>query len=177
MTSPLARLFLRARRVSDPIFLHYSQPSIQVDWLLESIPDGSTWLRRFSSFEANNNRQANVRGGWLKALQDLGYCPQFISSEEVEAGKLSALDKAVLVLPTSWAVSEQGGGADAGFSPKHPTRHPLRWGSRTFRRAWKIAGRKSFRNTLCFGRSADGYLRCVRAKADASNQGCRRILG
>jgi Beta-galactosidase len=108
MTSPLARLFLRATPERDPIYIHYSQPSIQVDWLLESTGDGSTWLRRFSSFEAGHNRQAKVRDGWLKALEDLGYSPQFISSEQIESGKLRRVARAgsaVLVLPSSWAVS------------------------------------------------------------------------
>jgi hypothetical protein len=49
MQSPLARLFLRAEREVDPIAIHYSQASIQVNWLLESTVDGATWLRRFSS--------------------------------------------------------------------------------------------------------------------------------
>ena len=40
MTSPLARLLLRARRERDPVFIHYSQPSVQADWLLESTVDG-----------------------------------------------------------------------------------------------------------------------------------------
>ncbi len=108
MTSPLARLFLRATPERDPIYIHYSQPSIQVDWLLESTGDGSTWLRRFSSFEAGHNRQVKVRDGWLKALEDLGYSPQFISSEQIESGKLRKLAHAgpvVLVLPSSWALS------------------------------------------------------------------------
>jgi len=68
MTSPLARLFLRADRETDPVLIHYSQPSIQVDWLVESTVDGSTWHRRFSSFEADHNRQAKVRTAWLKGL-------------------------------------------------------------------------------------------------------------
>jgi hypothetical protein len=87
LASPLAALFLRATRERDPIFIHYSQPSIQVDWLLESTVDGSTWLRRFSSFEAEHNRLLKVRNGWVKALQDLGYSPQFISSEQLEEGQ------------------------------------------------------------------------------------------
>ncbi len=110
MTSPLARLFLRATPERDPIFIHYSQPSIQVDWLIESTVDGSTWLRRFSSFEADHNRQAKVRDGWLKAAQDLGFSPQFISSEQIEAGELEKERKAgpvVLVLPSSWALSDK----------------------------------------------------------------------
>ncbi len=107
MISPLAQLFLRAERVRDPVFIHYSQPSIQVDWLLESTVDGSTWLRRFSSFEADHNRQARARDAWLKAFQDLGFAPQFISSEEIEAGRLKPLANAALVLPSSHALSDR----------------------------------------------------------------------
>jgi hypothetical protein len=107
MTSSVAQLFLRAERETDPIFIHYSQPSIQVDWLLESTVDGSTWLRRFSSFEAEHNRQAKVRNAWVKAFQDLGYNPRFISSEQIESGGLKLAGKALLVLPSSWALSEK----------------------------------------------------------------------
>ncbi|HZR17749.1 MAG TPA: beta-galactosidase [Verrucomicrobiae bacterium] len=107
MTSPLARLFLRAPRARDPIFIHYSQPSIQVDWLIESTADGSTWLRRFSSFEAEHNQMAKTRVAWLKGLQDLGYSPQFVSSDELAAGKLTSTSNPILVLANSWAISEK----------------------------------------------------------------------
>jgi Beta-galactosidase len=107
MTSPLARLFLRAERVRDAVLIHYSQPSIRVDWLLESVVDGSTWLRRFSSFETEHNRMARTRDAWLKDLQVLGYSPRFISSEQIESGGLKQAGKAVLVLPESWALSDK----------------------------------------------------------------------
>jgi len=107
MASPLARLFLRAQRERDPVFIHYSQPSIQVDWLIESTVDGATWLRRFSSFEADHNRMARTRNGWLKAFQDLGFSPQFISSEQVEQGGLPAANSCVVVLANSRALSEK----------------------------------------------------------------------
>ena len=103
MTSPLAQLFLRAKPVFDPIAIHYSQASIQVDWLLESTVDGSTWLRRFSSFESGHNRMMKVRDCWLKALQDLGYTPQFVSSEQIERGALASYH--TLVLPDSFSLS------------------------------------------------------------------------
>jgi hypothetical protein len=106
MKSPLAQLFLRAERERDPVFIHYSQPSIQVNWLLESTIDGSTWLRRFSSFEAEHNRMAKVRNGWLKVFQDLGFSPRFVSPETLESGLKSAKGPAVVVLPGSWAVSD-----------------------------------------------------------------------
>jgi hypothetical protein len=107
MTSSLARLFLRAEPEHDPIYLHYSQPSIQVDWLLESTVDGSTWLRRFSSFEADHNRLAKARNGWLKVFQDLGLSPRFLSAEQLERGALKELRNAALVLVNSRALSEK----------------------------------------------------------------------
>lgn len=81
MTTPLAKLFLRAKREYDPIAIHYSQPSIQVAWLLESTVDGKTWPRRFSSFESTHSRHAQVRNSWLKLFQDLGYSPQFVGPD------------------------------------------------------------------------------------------------
>jgi hypothetical protein len=105
MTGPLARLFLRAQREIDPIAIHYSQPSIQVDWLVESCQDGSTWLRRFSSFEADHNHMAKARKALLKAIQDLGYSPRFVSATEIERGELSRYK--VLVLPGSVAISDK----------------------------------------------------------------------
>ena len=83
MQTPLAKLFIKAKREYDRIAIHYSQPSIQVAWLLESTADGKTWPRRFSSYEATHNKHAQVRNAWLKLLQDLGYSPRFVSDEQL----------------------------------------------------------------------------------------------
>jgi hypothetical protein len=107
MTSPLARVFLRAERQRDPVFILYSQPSIQVDWLLESTVDGSTWLRRFSSYEGEHNEMTRRRDGWLKAFQDAGYAPQFISTDDLEAGRLRGFREAALVLSDCYALSDK----------------------------------------------------------------------
>lgn len=116
LNTPLARLFLLAERERDPIVIHYSQPSIQVAWLLESIADGKTWLRRFSSYESDHNRHAVVRNAWLKALQDLGFSPTFIASEQIEKGALAT--PRLLVLPQSWAMSESELNAVRAFSKR-----------------------------------------------------------
>ena len=108
MTSPLAQLFMLAEKQYDPIAIHYSQPSIQVAWLLESASDGKTWPRRFSSFEATHNRHAQVRNGWMKLLQDLGYTPRFIDTGRISGGELLAAGCRILVLPNTMAQSEQG---------------------------------------------------------------------
>ena len=110
LTSPIARLFLNAQPERDPIAIHYSQPSIQVAWLLESAPDGKTWVRRFSSYESTHNRHAVVRHAWLKALQDLGFSPQFISSAQIESGRLASNTEPalkMLITPQSWALSKK----------------------------------------------------------------------
>ncbi len=81
LTSPLARLFLKAEREYDFIAIHYSQASIQCAWLLESTEDGRTWPRRFSSFESQHSRHAAIREAWLKSIQDQGFSPRFVSTE------------------------------------------------------------------------------------------------
>ncbi|MEI7732364.1 MAG: beta-galactosidase [Verrucomicrobiota bacterium] len=116
MTSPLAALFRRAQREYDPIAIHYSQASIQVDWLLESTVDGSTWLRRFSSYEARHNRQARVRNAWLKLFQDLGFSPRFVSYAEVERGRLLADGYRAFIMPDSLALSDREAQAINAFS-------------------------------------------------------------
>lgn len=107
MTSPLANLFLLAEKQYDPIAIHYSQPSIQVAWLLESTVDGKTWPRRFSSFEATHNRQAQVRNGALKVLQDNGWTPRFLADEQIAAGALEAHQIKIVVTAGDWAVGNR----------------------------------------------------------------------
>lgn len=114
MTSPLAKLFMLAEKEYDPIAIHYSQPSIQVAWLLESTADGKTWPRRFSSYEATNNRHAQVRNGWLKLLQDLGYSPRFVS--DLEMAQQSIMDALrLVVLPDAFGCSQSVADEIAGW--------------------------------------------------------------
>lgn len=106
MTSPLASLWLKAHREFDEIYVLYSHPSLQVGWLIESTEDGSTWPRRFSSYEAQHNRQARVRDGWWKGLQDLGATPRFISTEQLVKDWKPRVG-AALVLPQCLALSDE----------------------------------------------------------------------
>jgi len=107
VTTPLAKLMLRAQRIYDPIAVHYSQPSIQVDWLLESAADGADWVGRFTSYEETHNRMAQLRNSWLQALQDLGYSPRFVSAAQIEGGTLRKDGWRVLIMPQSLALSER----------------------------------------------------------------------
>ncbi len=107
MQGPLARVFLRAERVYDPIAIHYSQASIQVHWLLDSIPDGSRWIRRFSSFEADHSEFAKVRNRCLQAFREHGYSPRFVAAEQIEKGELRKGSYKLLALPSSLALSDK----------------------------------------------------------------------
>lgn len=97
ITSPLAQLFMRAKREYDPIVIHYSQPSIQVDWLLESTVDGSTWHRRFSSYESAHNVMARERNSQYQTIQNLGYSLRYFTTSELEKHAIKDL---ILIMET-----------------------------------------------------------------------------
>ena len=118
LTTPLAQLFLRAERERDPIAIHYSQASVQVAWMLETLADGKTWVKRFSSYEADHNRHAVMRNAWLKVFQDYGFSPVFVSSEEIENGALEKRGIRVLALPGSRAMSDAEVAAVTAFSAR-----------------------------------------------------------
>jgi hypothetical protein len=124
LTSPLGQLWMRAQRETDPVYIHYSQASIQVDWLLESMPDGSTWPRRYSSYESEHNQMAKTRSGWAKALQDIGWSPQFVSSDQIENGFLRG-KRGVFIMPTSLAVSDKEADEILSFLASQPERGRL----------------------------------------------------
>jgi hypothetical protein len=98
---------MNATRDRAQIAIHYSQPSIQAAWMIDSRPDGDTWVRRFSSYESVHSGIARVRGGWMKLVEDLGLQYDFVSAEQIETGRLGELGYKVLVLPESLAMSDE----------------------------------------------------------------------
>jgi len=101
LTSPVARLFVRAESEFDPIVIHYSQSSIQVDWLLESVADGPSWIRRFSSYEAQHNKLAKARVRCLQQLRAAGFSPRFALAPQpsdtfLMVGSVAMSDKPII---------------------------------------------------------------------------------
>lgn len=128
LRGPAARAIMHARRDRPSIAIHYSQPSIQVAWMLDSREDLDTWPRRFSSYEAVHSRITRVRNSWCKLIEDLGLQYDFVSSEQIAAGELEERGCKVLVLPESLAIGDKeaaqmkafvraGGTAIADFLP------------------------------------------------------------
>ncbi|MGD0110569.1 MAG: beta-galactosidase trimerization domain-containing protein [Armatimonadota bacterium] len=107
LRGPAAQAIMNATRDRAQIAIHYSHPSIQAAWMIDSRPDGDTWIRRFSSYEGVHSGIARVRNGWMKLVEDLGLQYDFVSAEQIEAGKLGELGYKVLVLPESLAIGEE----------------------------------------------------------------------
>lgn len=98
----IGRLLMEADRLGDGVALHYSMPSVHAAGILglhERSDDDET-RERTSRFPAD-------RDGWVKVITDLGLSPDFLSSEQLEAGTLDSSPPRVLVLPLSLAVSQK----------------------------------------------------------------------
>lgn len=103
----IAPTIFKLRRLDDRIAIHYSQASIRAHWMFDSRADRDTWPRRFSSYEAKHSRLAKVRDSFLRVIEDLSFQCNFVSYEEVEAGKLIEAGYKVLLLPQSVAMSSR----------------------------------------------------------------------
>ena len=128
LRGPAAQAIMHAKRDRAPIAIHYSHPSIQAGWMLDSREDGDTWPRRFSSYEAVHSRITRVRSGWCRLLEDLGYDYDFVSTQQILDGKLAKRGYKALILPESLAIgdgeaaaieryAQSGGAVIADFLP------------------------------------------------------------
>lgn len=128
LRGPAARAIMQAERDRPQIAIHYSHPSVQVAWMLDSREDDDTWPRRFSSWEATHSRLARVRSSWTKLIQDLGLQYDFVSTQQILDGVLEERGYRALVLPQSMAMGTEeaarikafvraGGTAIADFLP------------------------------------------------------------
>ncbi len=85
------RLVFEADRLHDAIAVHYSMPSMQAAWITTGSMDAYS-----SAVDA-----------WWMALQELGYQPTFVSSQQIEQGRLASGGYRALVMPRSVALSEK----------------------------------------------------------------------
>jgi hypothetical protein len=95
----IGKLLMEAERVSDGVAIHYSMPSVHAAGVLGQhvrSDDEDAPVPQKRDFPG-------ARDGWVRALQDLGFSPDFAASEQVEAGGLDG--RRVFVLPYSLALS------------------------------------------------------------------------
>lgn len=95
-----------AQIVPSSLWVLESQASVRAWWMLDSVGDGMTWVRRFASYEAEHSTSQASRVGWLRLLQDLGHQPRFVG-EDALAEQLLQQAPRCLVLPACLALSER----------------------------------------------------------------------
>lgn len=101
----LAALLINSTRVADPIAIHYSQPSLRVEWMRAQRPKGEAWVRRGSSAERMDSEFLRLRESWCRLIEDLGLQYNFVTYGQVEEDELLKGGYRVVVLPRSSALS------------------------------------------------------------------------
>jgi hypothetical protein len=96
------RLLQLADEVSSPVAVHYSQASINADFIT-SVPH--RW-RSVAGYESHEYPAHQCRQAWWELLEDQGLRPTFISTRQIEAGELQTRGIRVLILPRSIALSD-----------------------------------------------------------------------
>src|SRR5213078_3339030 len=99
----IAKLIINSCRLHDGIALHYSQPSMQVHWLLDNAQYARKWM--LHSGGDRDSHFTGVRNGWTKLIEDLDLQYEFVGARQIEEGKLTRNEYRVLILPQSLAVS------------------------------------------------------------------------
>ncbi len=105
LTNGIGALLINSERQSDPIAIHYSQPSLRTEWLLEQRPKGEEWVKRTSATEEGGDFQ-RLRESWCRLIEDLGLQYHFVAYDQVEDGELLRGGYRVLILPDSTAISK-----------------------------------------------------------------------
>ncbi|MFC3103778.1 beta-galactosidase [Salinisphaera aquimarina] len=102
-------LIINSPVVNDPIAVHYSQPSLRTQWLLErradSDGDDTAWMRRGAKYERTHNLFMRLRESWANLIEDQGLQHRFVSYQQLEQGELRKRGYRVLILPQSSSLS------------------------------------------------------------------------
>ena len=139
LRSGIAALLINSERATDPVAIHYSQPSMRIEWMLAQRPKGENWVTRNSSTEYRDSAFLRLRESWCRLIEDQGLQFNFVAYSQVEQEELLRRGYKVLILPHSTALSaveakairefvEQGGtvvaDGDPGTFDEHCRRLP-----------------------------------------------------
>jgi len=102
LRSGAPRLLQLAVEVTSPVAVHYSQASINADFIV-SVPD--RW-RSVAASVSEDFPARKCREAWWALLEDCGLRPTHVSSKQIEAGELLRRGVKLLILPRSIAVSD-----------------------------------------------------------------------
>ncbi len=101
----IGKLFINVERKHDGIAIHYSQPSIQVHWLLDNLKHAREWM--IQSGGTSDSLCIAVRNSWTKLIEDLALQYNFVGRKTLESGGLNSGEYKVFIMPESVAVSTE----------------------------------------------------------------------
>jgi len=111
LRSGIPRLLQLTEEKSSPVAVHYSQASINADFITAVAP---RW-RSVAAAEAERFPTAGSRAAWWKLMEDRGLRPLFVSERQIESGELLSRGFKALVLPRSIAISDAEAGGIREF--------------------------------------------------------------
>jgi len=131
----IVKLLSGLQRVRPRIAIHYSQRSIQADWVFEGtitprrVKENKyrnefklrPWQERETDLEIKENRMLQSRLSLMNILQDLGYIYEFVSSEQIEQGELAKRGYRLFWMPRSISVSSKEASAITEFTEQGGT--------------------------------------------------------
>jgi len=113
LTGGLARQYLPAPRIDDPIAIYESQAAMRVHWVLNVRQYGEKWVARRSYHERTDNPFGRIREAWIKLVEDAGLQYKMLAPQQVLAGNLKLYDPntgtgfKLLILPRVVALSAE----------------------------------------------------------------------
>jgi Beta-galactosidase/Beta-galactosidase trimerisation domain len=99
----IPRLLQLSQEKSSPVAVHYSQASINADFIT-AVPARPAAV---AAAEAERFPASQSRNAWWKLLEDRGLRPLFLSDQQIMAGDLIERGFKVLLLPRSISISDE----------------------------------------------------------------------
>jgi hypothetical protein len=105
LTGGIVKQLQQMERVSDPIAIHYSHPSITAHWMIEHRPLGEAWIEHRSRPEYMESDFLRLRQSVQYLLEDNLQQYYFVAYEQLENGSFDSMDARIMFLPQSVAMS------------------------------------------------------------------------
>ncbi|MEO6829811.1 MAG: beta-galactosidase trimerization domain-containing protein, partial [Acidobacteriaceae bacterium] len=105
LRSGIGKLFINVKRKHDGIAIHYSQPSIQIHWLMDNLKYAREWMLK--SGGTSDSLCIAVRNSWTKLIEDISLQYDFVGRKRIESGELNSGEYKVFIMPESLAVSTE----------------------------------------------------------------------
>jgi hypothetical protein len=102
----IAAQIINSRSITDPIAIHYSQPSMRTEWMLARKGHNDDWIARAAKQERSDNDFLRLRESWCRLIEDQGLQYNFVSYHQLEQGELIKRGYRIMVLPQSNSLSE-----------------------------------------------------------------------